>query len=136
MNKITVESIINADIEKVWKYWTEPAHIQNWNAASEDWHCPHAENDLIAGGKFRFTMASKDGSMSFDFEGIYDQVVIQKHISYTLGDGRQVRIEFIQEGPRTKVIEEFDPETINSIELQKSGWQAILDHFKNYTEAH
>ncbi|HVG17170.1 MAG TPA: SRPBCC family protein [Chitinophagaceae bacterium] len=131
---ITVETTVQAPVEKVWKSWTDPESIKAWCQASEDWHAPYAENDLIEGGKFKTTMAAKDGSYSFDFEGIYDLVEQHRRIKYTMPDGRKVSIEFIPDGSSTKVIETFDPESTNSIEMQKGGWQAILDSFKRYTE--
>ena len=131
---ITVETTVNAAVEKVWKYWTEPQHIRQWNAASPDWHCPKSENDVRPGGKFSSTMAAKDGSFSFDFEGIHDQVEEHKLIASTMGDGRTMQVRFIPEGNATKVIETFEMESQNSEELQRGGWQAILDNFKKYTE--
>lgn len=132
---ITVQTTVQAPVEKVWKYWGEPAHIMNWCSASDDWHAPAAENDLRVGGKFFTTMAAKDGSFSFDFGGVYDQVTEHKQIAYTMGDGRTVNVIFSSEGNATKVVETFDPEEINSLEMQQAGWQAILDNFKKYTEA-
>jgi uncharacterized protein YndB with AHSA1/START domain len=131
---ITVEAIVNAPIAKVWESWTLPQHITQWNQASEDWHTPYAENDLRTGGKFKSTMAAKDGSMSFDFEGIYSLVTPLERIEYAMSDGRKVKITFVAKGNETKVTETFDPESENSIELQRAGWQAILDNFKKYTE--
>ncbi len=131
---ITIENIVNAPLEKVWKFWTEPAHIIKWNNASADWHTPHAENDLRVGGKFVSRMEAKDGSFGFDFGGVYDEVIINKSIAYTLGDGRKVKIFFTSHGNETKVVETFEAENTNSVELQRSGWQAILDNFKKYTE--
>lgn len=131
---ITVETLINAPIEKVWVSWTEPKHITKWNQASEDWHSPYAENDLRTGGKFKTIMAAKDGSMSFDFEGVYTNVQQHKLIEYAMADGRKVSVVFSQNGNQTKVVETFDPESENPIEMQRGGWQAILDSFKNYAE--
>jgi len=133
---ITVSSIVEAPVEKVWSYWTTPAHIMNWNNASPDWHTPRSENDLRVGGKFLSHMAAKDGSMGFDFGGTYTAVVPHSLIEYMLGDDRKVRVEFISKGTHTEVIETFDPENQNSHELQRKGWQAILDKFKQYTESH
>jgi uncharacterized protein YndB with AHSA1/START domain len=133
--KITVESTVNAPVEMVWKSWTGPDHIVKWNHASEDWHCPKAENDLNPGGSFNIRMEAIDGSFGFDFGGVYDQVKKNELIEYTLGNGRKVQVHFSVEGDKTKVIETFDAETENSIELQKGGWQAILDNFKKYTES-
>jgi uncharacterized protein YndB with AHSA1/START domain len=132
--KINVEITTPADIRRVWERWTAPQHIVKWNFASEDWHCPHAENDLRTGGKFRYTMASVDGKMSFDFEGTYNEVTDHRSIAYSLVNGRKVSIAFETSGDMTRITEEFDPEEINSAELQRSGWQAILNNFKQYVE--
>jgi uncharacterized protein YndB with AHSA1/START domain len=132
---IHVEIMVKASQEKVWKYWNEPIHITKWCQASDDWHAPHAENDLKVNGKFKTSMAAKDGSMSFDFWGIYTVVEPYETIEYTLGDGRKVMITFSDNGKETKIRETFEAENENSIELQKNGWQAILDNFKKYTEA-
>jgi uncharacterized protein YndB with AHSA1/START domain len=132
--EITIKATINAPIEKVWQYWTEPEHIKQWNSASEDWHTTAAENDLRVGGKFLSRMEAKDGSFGFDFSGIYDEVVLFETIAYTLGDERRVRITFTSEDNKTKVIEVFDAEGTNSMKMQKAGWQSILDHFKSYVE--
>jgi uncharacterized protein YndB with AHSA1/START domain len=132
---ITVENTIDAPIEKVWEFWTKPEHITNWNNASDDWHTPHAENDLRAGGSFVYRMEAKDGSMGFDFGGIYDEVRDNEYIEYTISDGRKVKVTFSVDGNTTKVVESFEAENMNSIEMQKGGWQAILDNFKKYAEA-
>jgi uncharacterized protein YndB with AHSA1/START domain len=132
--KITVKTTIDAPTERVWKYWTEPKHITKWNNASDDWHTPFAENDLQAGGKFLSRMEAKDGSFGFDFEGIYDEVKLYEVISYTMADGRKVTITFAAVDDKTEVIEIFDAEDTNSIELQQNGWQAILDNFRKYVE--
>ena len=131
---ITVETAINAPVEKVWEHWTEPQHIINWCNASDDWHAPYAENNLQVGGKFKTAMAAKDGSASFDFEGVYTNIQEYNLIEYIIADGRKVKIRFSGQGEQTKIIETFDPEDINSHEMQKGGWQAILDNFKKYTE--
>lgn len=131
---ITVESTINAPVEKVWKYWSGPEHIMKWCNASDDWHAPKAENDLRIGGKFTTRMEAKDGSFGFEFGGTYDEVKTNELIAYTLGDGRKVKITFKGEGNTTKVIETFEAESQNPVEMQQGGWQAILDNFKKYTE--
>lgn len=131
---ITIEAIINKPIEQVWEKWTLPQHIMEWNSAAEDWYTPSAENDLRTGGVFNFKMAARDGSFSFDFGGIYDEVIFEKKIAYTLGDGRKVFIEFTELEGYVRVAETFEAEETNSIELQSAGWQAILDNFKRYTE--
>jgi uncharacterized protein YndB with AHSA1/START domain len=130
--KIIVETTVQAPVEKVWEYWTEPTHITKWNTASEEWHTPFAENDLQVGGRFLSRMEAKDGSFGFDFGGVYDDVRLNEGIAYTLEDGRKVTINFIRQGNETKVIETFDAENTNPIEMQEAGWQAILDNFKKY----
>jgi uncharacterized protein YndB with AHSA1/START domain len=134
--KIVVQTTIKAEIEKVWEFWTSPEHITKWNAANDEWHTPHAENDMRVGGKFLSRMESKDGSMGFDFEGVYETVKPRELIEYILGDSRKVKIEFISSENVTKVIETFETESVYSIELQQAGWQAILDNFKKYSEAY
>jgi uncharacterized protein YndB with AHSA1/START domain len=131
---ITVQAGIGAPVSKVWDYWTKPEHITKWNAASDDWHTPRAENDCRTGGKFISRMESKDGTMGFDFGGVYDEVVPQKLIAYTMGDGRQVKVVFTDNGSSTQVEESFDAENMHSHEMQRAGWQSILDNFKKYTE--
>jgi len=133
-SKISVETIVNRPIDIVWKYWTEPQHITKWNNASDDWYTPFSENDLIVGGRFISRMEAKDGSFGFDFSGIYDEVKHCDVLSYILDDGRKVKITFIDQQNETKIIEIFEAEKTNSIELQQKGWQAILDNFKKYTE--
>ncbi|MBK8089913.1 MAG: SRPBCC family protein [Chitinophagaceae bacterium] len=132
---ITVEATVQAPVEKVWSFYTSPEHIKKWNNASPDWHTPHAENDLRVGGKFLSRMEAKDGSFGFDFWGIYDEVKSNELIAYTLGDNRKAKILFNSSGNSTVVTVTFEAETENSIELQKGGWQSILDNFKKYTEA-
>lgn len=132
--KITVESTINAPVEKVWNWWTAPEHIIHWNHASDDWHTPAAENDLRMGGKFSYRMEAKDGSFGFDFWGNYTNIENHRFIGITLGDGRKVELRFSVEGNKTKIIESFEPEDTNPFEMQKSGWQAILDNFRKYAE--
>ena len=132
---ITVEAFVNASIDKVWESWTAPKHIVNWNFASEDWHSPKAENDLRPGGAFSSRMEAKDGSFGFDFEGVYDEVITNSLISYTLGDGREVVIKFTDTGNETHIAETFEAETVNNAELQRDGWQAILNNFKKYSES-
>lgn len=134
MQHITVESPINEPVKKVWEAYTNPKHIVKWNHASSDWKCPHAENDLRAGGKFSIRMEAKDGSEGFDFEGTYDEVVPQEKIAYTMSDGRKATIEFIPLGNSTHMKIVFDVENENPIEMQKQGWQAILLNFKEYVE--
>ena len=132
---ITVKTIVEAPVEKVWSYWTNPSHIIKWNNANDDWHTPNAENDLRVDGKFLSRMEAKDGSFGFDFIGTYTTVEPHSLIEYVLEDNRKVKVEFNTTDNSTEVIETFDPETENSHELQRAGWQAILDNFKKYTEA-
>jgi len=132
---ITVQSNINAPIDKVWECWTSPEHITKWCFASPDWYTPYAENDLRTGGKFKSTMAAKDGSMGFDFEGEYTLVNQNKDIQYVMADGRKVEVSFKETSNGVEIIESFDPETINPEEMQRGGWQAILNNFKKYTES-
>lgn len=132
--KIAVRTTVNAPIGEVWRYWTEPEHITKWMNASDDWHTSVSENDLRVGGKFLSRMEAKDGSFGFDFSGVYDEVKLNEVISYTIGDGRKVKITFIDEESKTEIIETFEAENTHSIEQQQQGWQAILDNFKKYTE--
>lgn len=135
MESIKVKVIINENVEKVWDYWISPEHIVKWNAASEDWCTTKAVNDLRVGGEFTSRMEAKDGSFGFDFFGTYNEVKLHELISYTLGDGRDVKIRFNTKGRETEIIQIFEAETENAIELQEQGWQAILDSFKRYTES-
>jgi uncharacterized protein YndB with AHSA1/START domain len=132
---ITIKTTVNAPVEKVWKLWTIPHHIAKWCHASDDWYAPYAENDLKKGSNFLTRMSARDGSVSFDFNGKYDKIAENREIQYTIADGRKVKVLFEPEGSSTTITEIFDPESINSIELQKSGWQSILDNFKKYAES-
>jgi len=132
---ITVEAIINAPVLKVWKFWTSPEHIINWNYASDDWHTSRAEIDFRVGGSFMSRMEAKDGSFGFEFAGAYNEIENLKRIVYTLFDGRKVRINFETEGNSTTIVESFEAENENSVEIQKNGWQCILNNFKHYVES-
>lgn len=132
--KITVECTIKSSLNKVWGFWTTPEHVMQWNHASDDWYTPKATNNLIVGGRFCYTMAAKDGSFSFDFEGTYKEVIEKKSIKYTLDDDREVSIDFIAIDETVEIVETFESETQNTIELQQSGWQAILNNFKKLVE--
>ncbi|HNZ71399.1 MAG TPA: SRPBCC family protein [Prolixibacteraceae bacterium] len=131
---ITVQAAIAAPVDKVWNCWTDPSHIVKWNSASDDWHTPNATNDLRPGGKFTSRMEAKDGSFGFDFEGVYDEVILNEYIEYTIADGRKVKIVFNRNGDHCEVVETFEAETQNSVELQREGWQAIMNNFKKYVE--
>ena len=132
--EITVEALINAPLDKVWNTWNKPEDVLKWNAASEDWHTTNAEIDLKIGGGFSYRMEAKDGSFGFDFWGTYSQIEIPTFLEIFLGDGRKMTVYFTMDGDKTRVKEIFEAETENSIELQKSGWQAILNNFKKYIE--
>lgn len=132
--QITVKTTVNVSAQKAWDVWSMPHHIMNWSFASPDWHTPAATNDLRVGGKFSSTMAAKDGSMSFDFAGVYTKVDLHKRIEYTLGDGRTVQIEFAEKEGKTTITETFETESQNPVEMQRDGWQAIMDNFKKYAE--
>ena len=133
---VTVETTIHAPIEKVWEYFSQPKHITQWNNASDDWFTPKSENDFREGGKFVNRMEAKDGLMGFDFWGVYDKIVVNKYIEYTLGDNRKVKINFTSEDNKTRMEESFEAEATNSLDVQKTGWQNIVNNFKKYVESH
>ncbi len=132
--KIKIEAIVNAQPSKVWEAWTKPEHITKWNFAIDEWCCPKVANDLKVGGKYQARMEAKDGSFGFDFEAIYDKIELQQKIVYTMGDGRKAATEFENLGGKTKVTTVFDAEKQNPEQMQKDGWQAILNNFKKYVE--
>ncbi len=134
--KITIEALIAASPEKVWDYYNSPKHITQWNHASDDWHCPKAENDMKIGGTYLARMEAKDGSFGFDFKAIYDEIIPMAKVAYTLEDERKVVTTFEKQGEQTKVTTVFDAEGMNPIDMQKAGWQAILNNFKRYTETY
>lgn len=134
--KITVQATVAAARTKVWEYYNNPEHIVKWNFAADDWQCPRAENDLRVGGKYSSRMEAKDGSWGFDFEATYNEVNEGKGFTYTIADGRQVNVEFADLGSTTKVTITFEAENQNPAEMQRGGWQAILDNFKRYAESH
>ncbi len=134
LNPITVETVVSAPIEQVWACWNKPEHIPGWAFASDDWEASEVENDLQVGGKFKTRMSAKDKSVGFDFTGVYAVVKENELIEYDMSDGRHVKIEFAQTPEGVKVTETFDPENENSAEMQRTGWQSILDNFKKYTE--
>lgn len=133
--KITVSVEVNAPAERVWEALTEPEHVVKWNNASGDWHTPNAENDFREGGSFLYRMEAKDGSAGFDFGGTYTAVVPQERFAYTMSDGREVEVTLAEEGNGVRVTEAFDPENENSVEMQRAGWQSILDNLKRYVES-
>jgi uncharacterized protein YndB with AHSA1/START domain len=134
--KINVEARIKAGREKVWDYYTRPEHITNWNFAIPEWHCPSASNDMRVGGTYKARMEAKDGSFGFDFEAVYKSIEPGKHFTYSLGDTREVNVNMSEEGNDTLVSVTFDAENQNPIEMQKGGWQSILNNFKSYCETH
>lgn len=132
---IQIQVDVQGDLATIWHYWNEPKHIEQWNSASPDWHTVNVKNDLRVGGSLTSRMEAKDGSMGFDFGGVYTEVVENQRLAYTLGDGREVTVAFSQIAPGlVRVIETFEAERQNPVELQKQGWQAILNHFKEYVE--
>ncbi|QNJ98743.1 SRPBCC family protein [Constantimarinum furrinae] len=134
LSPITIKTEVKASPERVWEVWNNPKHIIKWNSASPDWHTTKAESDLRAGGSFKSRMEAKDGSMGFDFSGIYSEVKAPERLKYKLDDGRKVSVNFEATKAGVRITETFDPETVNPIELQRDGWQAILDNFKAYIE--
>lgn len=136
MEKIKIETTTSAPIEKVWEYFNNPEHITKWNFATDEWHCPSAENNLKEGEKFSYRMEAKDGSAGFDFSGVYDKIVHNQLIEYHLEDNRKVEVLFeaIDENT-TKVTQTFEVEKSNDAEMQRQGWQMILDNFKKYAES-
>lgn len=134
--KITIHTKVSADIQKTWDYYTDPKHIIRWNFASDDWQCPIASNDMRIGGKYSARMEAKDGSFGFDFEAIYNEITEGKGFVYTMPDDRQVNVYFQSQGNLTEIRIIFDAEKENAVDLQKNGWQAILNNFKNYVESH
>lgn len=133
--KITVETAVNAPLEKVWHEWSNPADIEQWNSPSDDWHTTRSTVDLREGGTFLSRMEARDGSAGFDFEGTYTRVVPRRTIEYRMSDGREVEVDFAEQSDGVLVKTTFDAESENSPEVQREGWQAILDNFGRYVEA-
>lgn len=133
--KITVETTVNANADKVWEIWTSPDHITKWNSPGGGWHTPKAKHELKPGGNFNYRMEAEDGSAGFDFEGTFDEIKNRKYIGYTIADGRKVEIIFKEKDNKTQITETFEVEDTNSVELQHDGWQAILNNFKTYAES-
>jgi uncharacterized protein YndB with AHSA1/START domain len=131
---ITVETSVSADPATAWRFFTDPSEIVRWNHASDDWHSPAAKNDLRPGGRFSYRMEARDGSIGFDFGGVFNDVKPGELLTYSLDDGRQVAVKFTPGSAGTKVSETFEAENTNSIELQRGGWQAILDNYRKLVE--
>ncbi len=132
--KITIHATISAGIQKVWNYYTQPEHITKWNFASPDWHCPSASNDMRNGGKYTARMEAKDGSFGFEFEATYSEITENQKFVYVMPDGREVSVSMNEDNHLTNITVCFDTETENPVDLQREGWQAILNNFKNYAE--
>lgn len=132
--KITIQAVVAADRQKVWNCYTQPEHITKWNFATDTWHCPAASNDMRVGGKYLARMEAKDGSFAFDFEAVYNEIVDGEKFTYTMPDNREIQVSFEQTDDKTLVIVTFDPENENPVDLQRSGWQSILDNFRKYAE--
>lgn len=132
--KIAIETVVKAPLSKVWDAWNNPEDIKQWNAASDDWHTTRSTVDLREGGKFLSRMEAKDGSMGFDFEGEYTRIAPEEIIEYRMSDGREVKVEFIEREDGVLVKTAFDAETEHPAEMQRAGWQAILDNFGRYVE--
>lgn len=132
---ITVETVVAASPERVWQAWTNPDDIVAWNFASDDWCCPSAHVDLRVGGVFGARMEARDGSFGFDFTGTYTVVEPLRRLAFAMEDGRTVQVEFALDGEGVRVSESFDAEDQNSAEMQRAGWQAILDNFRRHVES-
>ncbi|MFS4448245.1 SRPBCC domain-containing protein [Maribacter sp. 2307UL18-2] len=133
--RITVQTVVQSDLDSAWEFWTKPEHIMNWNFASDEWCCPAATNDLKPGGAFRWRMELRQKKVGFDFIGTYDRIVAKKHISYHIPCKRRVDIEFIEQNQEVVIRKTFDLEEVNTNERQREGWQAILDNYKKYVES-
>ncbi|MEY4204677.1 MAG: hypothetical protein RL013_2381 [Bacteroidota bacterium] len=132
--KITIQAVVAADRQKVWNCYTQPEHITKWNFATDTWHCPAASNDMRVGGKYLARMEAKDGSFAFDFEAVYNEIVDGEKFTYTMPDNREIQVSFEKMDDKTRVTVTFDPENVNPVDLQRDGWQSILDNFKRYAE--
>jgi len=132
--KITIQAVVAADRQKVWNCYTQPGHITKWNFATDTWHCPAASNDMRVGGKYLARMEAKDGSFAFDFEAVFNEIVAGEKFTYTMPDSREIQVSFEKTDDKTLVIVTFDPENENPVDLQRSGWQSILDNFRKYAE--
>jgi uncharacterized protein YndB with AHSA1/START domain len=135
LTPITIETVVNAPVEKAWQYWNEPAHITQWAFASDDWECPRAEADLRVGGNFLTAMGAKDKSFAFEITGTFTAVTSNALLEYVMADGRHVKVVFTPTEGGTRITETFDPENENPMEMQRDGWQSILNNFKKHVEA-
>lgn len=133
--RIRIQTDIQAPVSRVWRHWTDPTHVRRWNSAMEGWHTPYAESDLSVGGRFNYRMETVDGSIGFDYAGVYDAIRPETRIELTLDDGRKVSVDFSGNDERTHIDQEFEAENENPEDMQRAGWQNILDNFKTYTES-
>lgn len=134
--RITIEARPRCSVARAWAAYTDPGSITQWNFAAPEWHCPRAENDLRVGGVLRTRMEARDGSMGFDFEGTYTEVVPQQRLAYALGADREVVATFRDAGDgHTEVTVSFTPENTHPVEFQKAGWQAILNNYRAHAES-
>lgn len=132
---ITIETVVKADLETVWQAWNTPEDIKQWNSASDDWHTTESTVDLREGGIFSARMEAKDGSVGFDFEGTYTRIVPHELIEFSMSDGRKVEVHFAETADGVHIRETFETESENEPDVQRQGWQAILDRFAGYVEA-
>lgn len=132
---IKIDTLVHAPLDYVWETWNTPSHIIHWIHASDDWHSPKADSNFVEGGRFVYRMEAKDNSFGFDFSGTFVEIVDKKRIGTRLDDDRIVQTEFIQENDGVRIIETFEAEDENSVEMQKEGWYAILNNYKLYTES-
>ena len=135
LGRISVEVVVRASLEDAWKAFVDPGAVTRWNFASDTWACPRARSDFRKGGSFDYRMEARDGTAGFDFQGEYLRIVERRSVEYRLGDGREVLVEFEDLGGTTRVAECFEPESVNSPELQRQGWQAILDNYRRHVES-
>lgn len=133
--KITVETLVNAPLSRVWNAWSNPDDIKQWNTAQDDWHTTHSTVDLREGGSFLSRMEARDGSVGFDFEGTYTRLVPERTIEYRMSDGREVEVQFVESADGVAIRSTFDAETENPPEVQRQGWQAILENFGRHVES-
>lgn len=135
MEPITLKINILKPVSQVWDYYNKPEHITQWNFATPEWVCPKAENDFREGGRFNYRMEAKDGSFGFDYSGVYDEIVPFQLLKYHLDDGRKVEVQFHEIDPeQTEIVQIFEPEGANPVEMQRDGWYKILDNFHKYAE--
>ena len=131
---LTVQTLLKCDLARAWSAYTDPQAIVQWNFAAPEWHCPRADNDLRVGGMLRTRMEAKDGSMGFDFEGTYTEVVPLQRLAYALGEDRLVLAVFSDSDGQTQLTVSFTPDGSFPADYQIEGWQAILNNYKAFAE--